>query len=237
MHKKPLFSVVIDEEYLKQKSRQEEDPRSIFEQEHHRDWKEFKERVSSNVVRFWKSPDDIKLAIMETLNDYGRRNDLVGWVRGDSAIDTTPLAEEIARLSKENAELRSRQNEVGPTYAGLTFSQMYSLLEKERLDLSDVPDREVSMLREVARELGDSEPRLVHVLWLFQDYLTEGHKVARTAIDRFVFDRLHAFGLLVFPTGSARLSDVGREFLNRFLLEKGTESARKLLSEFKASRR
>ena len=91
--------------------------------------KDFRKLVLSRMVRFWKDPRDIKLAIHETMSEYSRREDLVGWVRGSEAIDAGPLAEELARLTKENADLRKNQ----VLFSGLTFSQIIDTMDSECL--------------------------------------------------------------------------------------------------------
>ncbi|HET9282017.1 MAG TPA: hypothetical protein VFR24_08660, partial [Candidatus Angelobacter sp.] len=64
-----------------------------------------------------------------------RRNDLVGWVRPTIQANLPALADEVARLSKENSELReqaSRQHsQAEPTYKGLTFSEVKRLLQAD----------------------------------------------------------------------------------------------------------
>ena len=127
--KKPLFAVVITDKALDAKI--ELLKRDAIEQEEPQKLKEFKAIVLGNVSRFWDDKKDIKIAIHETLADFGYRKELIGWVRGDKAVDAGPLAEQIAALSKENAELRAKVGHDAPRYAGLKFDELKSLLEKE----------------------------------------------------------------------------------------------------------
>lgn len=99
---KPLFAVVIGEEHLEEKIK--EFGSEVIEREHPQKLKEFRALVLTKMVRFWSDPRDIKLAIMETLADFSRREDLLGWIPGDEAVNAGPQAEEIARLTKENRE-------------------------------------------------------------------------------------------------------------------------------------
>lgn len=83
-------------------------------------------------------PRDIKIAIHEKIPELLRDRELVGWVPGTETVDTAPLAAEIARLGKENADLRGqleRASKTTETYSGLTFNELYKLLLN--IDLSD----------------------------------------------------------------------------------------------------
>jgi len=76
---KPLFAVVIDPDALERKVRTQGS--SVIEQDHAQQFKEFRNSVLRRVVRFWSDPRDIKIAILQKLPEYARREDLIGWVR------------------------------------------------------------------------------------------------------------------------------------------------------------
>jgi hypothetical protein len=102
---KSNFVVVINEHYLEEKVKKM--GMDVIETEHAQKLREFREIVQqARIVKFWADTCDIKLAIMESLAEYSRRDDLPGWIHGDNAINTGALAEGIARLSKENTELK-----------------------------------------------------------------------------------------------------------------------------------
>ncbi len=65
----------------------------------------FKTKVKQKPVQFWKSSGDlhaqVAIALMKTFNTQPRP----GWVRADSTVGPE-VSDEIARLSKENSELR-----------------------------------------------------------------------------------------------------------------------------------
>jgi hypothetical protein len=93
--------------------------------------------VLNNLVKFWDDKKDIKIAIHETLSEFSYRKDLMGWIRGDNSINTGFLAEEIANLTKENSELRSKLKEEDVSlYANLTYLQMEELLKSETTDFN-----------------------------------------------------------------------------------------------------
>ena len=60
------------------------------------------------MVKFWDDTKDIKITVGEALSQLSRRDDLTGWVRVNQEANMPALADEIARLSKENAVLRSQ---------------------------------------------------------------------------------------------------------------------------------
>lgn len=86
------------------------------------------------MVRFWLDAKDIKLTILETLPHFSRREDLMGWIRPAEQVDAPALADEIARLSRENSELRekiSRLDKIDTELiSGISFQSMKAGLEK-----------------------------------------------------------------------------------------------------------
>ncbi len=105
---KPIFAVVIDEAYLKRRMKRL-GPRAP-KVRHAEKLRDFRAMVESKMVRFWRDPNEIKLAIWETLADFSRRDDIQGWVHGSQARETQALTQamtaEINRLTKENDELK-----------------------------------------------------------------------------------------------------------------------------------
>src|ERR1039457_5941256 len=103
--------------------------------EHPQKLKEFRAHVLTRLVKFWSDPRDIKLAVIETLSEFNRRPELLGWVPGDEAAKTTALVDEIARLITENSKLREvAQTGSAATYQGLTFDEMLHLLLAEKIN-------------------------------------------------------------------------------------------------------
>src|SRR4030095_6309500 len=109
LKKKPLFAVIISDKALEEKVRSA--GITALEQENPKQLKEFRTIVLSNLVKFWDDKKDIKIAIHETLSDMSFRKDLAGWIRGDNSVNADFLAEEIARLTKENSDLREKLND------------------------------------------------------------------------------------------------------------------------------
>ncbi|MFP9114882.1 DUF4062 domain-containing protein [Flavobacterium sp. RHBU_3] len=131
---KPLFAVVINQPALDQKVKA--NGMTVIEQDSPHLLKEFKSQVLSNLVKFFDDKKDIKLAVHETLSEFNYRKELTGWVRGDNAVNTGLLAEEIARLTKENSDLRielsKSRGASEALYSGLTYEELKSILSKKK---------------------------------------------------------------------------------------------------------
>ena len=103
---KPYFAVVIEDAHLEAKVKSE--GLNVIEMENSEKLGKFRTLVLSSICRQWKSLDEIKLAVHESLANFADREELHGWVPGNEAVNTGPLAEELARLSRKNEELRDK---------------------------------------------------------------------------------------------------------------------------------
>lgn len=93
---------------------------------------EFRELVKGKVVEFWEDTKDIKLAIIKKLGELASRTDLIGWVRAHQEANLPALSDELARLSRENAELRTQPGAKPEAFInGLPYPQMKALLQKK----------------------------------------------------------------------------------------------------------
>ena len=130
---KAMFSVVIKPEALDMKAKL---IGLAATDSNGKELNAFRDEVTSKLVKFWEDKKDIKLAIHETLSDFAYRDGLIGWIRGDQGVNGGLLAEEMARLNKENAELRNQLSQIPlnakPLYAGFTFEQMQKMLSKHQ---------------------------------------------------------------------------------------------------------
>jgi hypothetical protein len=216
---KPFFAVVIHEDRLDAKVRSQR--LAVDERNNPEQLKSFRALVTSKLVKFWRDPRDIKLAIYETLSDFARREELVGWIPGDQVVNSGAVSEEIARLGKENAMLRERLSKaVDATFCGLTFDEMYQILLDEEVDLSVWSPPNTNF------RFNSLKPSLLDFFWALRDVLAgsgyareEGVKAWRD------LDRLQAFGLVevsrTTPKGSFSdivrygLTDEGKRFLLR----------------------
>ena len=128
---KPFFACVIKDAAIEARVRV--DGRSAMETENPQKLKAFRDVVLSKMIKFWDDTKDIKIAVTETLSHLARREDLVGWVRPSPQSDLPALADEIARLSKENAHLRSQPTGTvqEDRINGLTFLELKRVLDEK----------------------------------------------------------------------------------------------------------
>lgn len=133
---KALFAVVIREDGIDRKLR--ELGRKAIEQVHPQKLEAFRKTVLSKMVRMWSDTKDIKLAILETLSEFSRRDELVGWIHASQAVDAKAL-EEMVRLSAENASLRQQLSAIkADTYNGVSFDEMLGLLQEEKINSTNL---------------------------------------------------------------------------------------------------
>jgi hypothetical protein len=167
-----------------------------IERERQQELKEFRTYVLTKMVRFWSDPRDIKLAILETMSEFERRPELIGWISGIEAIDSGPVVEEIARLTRENSDLREQLSQVSAlssaTYNGLTFEQMYKLLTKIPINSPGLSGELLRSLKQVSDMFGGPSTNMLHFLWLisgaFQDRQTLSglHQPIRELVNRLI---------------------------------------------------
>lgn len=224
--KKPRFAVVLDpsaaDERRKTAGRKGVDPENPLP------LRKFVKQVTANaIVKFWKTSAEIKLAIFQTLPEFARRPEIKGWVPGDQAVNVGPLAEEVARLSKENAELRKILAEAGPEHRfdGLTFDELKRLLVRQPLGPDWLEQSgQADQFRAVQQELQAlgvpvEPPNLFHFFWLYFLHARLGNNHF-TRNDWQTVTELQSFGLTTTRAGSGwELSPTGHRFALRLRLD------------------
>jgi len=132
---KSLFALVLDESYIELKAKapgvkisdvKEEDNVPLY--------KDFKATIRSKLVNTCVDIKDITIYTTRKLSELSHNNDLIGWIRGDRGVNNSLISEQIAKLTKENQELRESLTKAKPdnsTYNGLTFDQVTLLLTSE----------------------------------------------------------------------------------------------------------
>ena len=76
----------------------------------------FKEKVKSRYVSYWSSADDLYGRVSVAVTKQMAVRPRTGWIRADQGV-SADVAAELARLSKENAELRASLGKVNPAAA------------------------------------------------------------------------------------------------------------------------
>jgi nucleoside 2-deoxyribosyltransferase len=133
---KPFFAIVIKDDWTDKKAKKKGVKIEDFKEVHNLSkLQEFKKTVLTKIVKFAEDLKDIKLAVGESLNEMSRRDNLKGWVKADDT-DYSSISEELARLSKENSELKSQLAEinVSESISGKLPSDWVELLEGKRVD-------------------------------------------------------------------------------------------------------
>jgi len=188
---KPIFACAIDESALEERVKKVGS--KALETNNPSQLKKFRKLVLSKMVRFWADKKDIKIAVGETLSQFARREDLIGWVRPQKEANMPALADEIARLSKENAELRAilKNQRAEQDFVGLNFSELFSLLEAEDL-------------LEFLRLRGEELVTL---------------KKYQNSTDQIKLRKLSLYGLVVSAMNDEyMITKEGKKFLNRFTI-------------------
>lgn len=203
------------------------DLQAVIEKDHSGKLNDFRKLVCSKMVKFWSDPKDIKLSIKETMAEFANRPDLVGWISGTEAINSGAVVEEIARLTKENADLRERISTLSTEstkYNCLSFDEMYEVLSSRKL----VGKYDKSKVLKTMNYFKDTEANLCHYLVYKKASLVKGYKSA-------MFDRgeeeylliLAEIGLIAFTTELgykiATLTNLGQQFLLRLRLQKNLD--------------
>jgi hypothetical protein len=107
--KKTLFACVLKDDYLEEKIKKPNvNSKDIREQDNQDKFREFKSLVMSKMVFQCGSFLEIENSIIKKMNELGRNKSLIGWIRSDESNNSSLLSEEVARLSKENHELRDQ---------------------------------------------------------------------------------------------------------------------------------
>lgn len=100
--------------------------------------REFKEKVKSRQVAFWNDAEELSKNVVVSLAKAINRNPRPGWVRGGGET-SRQMADELARLSAENAELRADRSkkEVGmPSEQEQEFSRLAKVMQECEANLS-----------------------------------------------------------------------------------------------------
>ncbi|MFZ2725133.1 MAG: DUF4062 domain-containing protein [Methylococcaceae bacterium] len=131
---KPYFACVVNEQAQKERIKQYGDV--VIEDDNPKELKTFRKIVESKIVKYWSDCKDIKIVVGETMGNFARREDLIGWVRSNQLSVNPAIAEELARLSKENEQLRTQLANSNPAEElinGFDFSTLKTYLTKNNL--------------------------------------------------------------------------------------------------------
>jgi hypothetical protein len=235
----PVFACVLKDPKKRAEDKADFD---LIESRNSTQYDDFRNVVQSRMVEFWEDTKDIKYTITRKLQEFTRRDDLIGWVKGDQQIVSASITEEMARLSKENGDLRSQLNEKeNVTYAGLSYKQLRDILLN-----SELSEEDIEIINKTAEEIAKGstfEPQFHSINWnckINQNllvFLLFFSKFDVEKTHRFSYfssvTKLHSFGLLEKikepgqttrrTTFRVKLTSQGCSFLNKVIYLRDVE--------------
>lgn len=134
--KKSFFAIVVNDATTDKKAKKKGNKIEDFKEVNNLSkLEEFKATVKTKMISFADDLKDIKLAVGDSLNEIAKRDNLTGWVRADNT-DYGKVSEEIARLSKENSELKIElaKNSVEKIH-GIEISEFALLLKNKKINV------------------------------------------------------------------------------------------------------
>lgn len=226
---KPLFAVVISDNGLDNKLKS--GGAAFIEKENSKLLVNFKAKVLSNITSFFDEPKDIRLAVHESLAEFSKNKNLVGWVQGNQVVDTQPMFEEIKKLSDENTTLRARLTEL---------QRREEKTDAKKSDFTDLLklliSTRVTIPAEHTRAKKAQEASLLYLFNTRHGDFASGiyNKIDMSETERFLFftvgEKLATFGLVDYEkvTGvhyrRCYLTNKGKSFISEYALLKINES-------------
>jgi hypothetical protein len=193
---KPFFAVVIREPALERKVQAH--GTSVIELENGSSLTTFRKKVLSNISSFFDDEKDIRLSVYETLADFAANKNLVGWVPGNTVVDTLPLFDEIKKLHEENTLLRAKLSE---------HERRVSIESKKNSEFDELVDLLTATVIKVPKSVAEREGVELDLLTIFdtaQNRFATGfdNRSGMDAYDNFLFftvgAKLKVYGLVQF---------------------------------------
>ncbi len=157
---KPFMSILVTDEAHKR--RVNEKGLDVVDERKYQDkLKVFRELVEKKHRATWSDVKDIKAHIFQKLPDWQARPELEGWIRAEEAVNAETL-NELARLSKENSELREQVAASRVEFNGVSFDNLVKILrEDKRKDLLKVQEAKAGTWNKICKEFSYLEPKNV----------------------------------------------------------------------------
>ncbi|WP_435352897.1 DUF4062 domain-containing protein [Emticicia sp. SJ17W-69] len=132
---KPFFAIVINDSWTDKKAKKRGVKIEDFKEVNNlQKLNDFRATVKTKMVSFADDLKDIKLAVSDSLHEINKRENLQGWVKADDT-DFSSISEELARLSKENSELKEKiaNLNVEEKINGIPISQFVIFLKSQKI--------------------------------------------------------------------------------------------------------
>lgn len=160
---KPHFVIVIDDETTQNKAKKVGVKiTDVFDNSPQ--LKEFKNSImGGKLVHPCENLDKIEASVLKSIYKLSQREGLKGWIR-DEGIDNGLISEELARLAKENSELKlelANYQNSGEKINGVEIEKFAELLKNKKLNLS------------LSLGFDDETLLITNVLSLFYHYMNQ----------------------------------------------------------------
>lgn len=217
---KPRFSVVINEEALKEKVKVWEYP-DVYEVDNRNKYEEFRSQVLNKTSEFFDDVKDIKITVIRKLLEYANMDDLKGWVSRSKVPDNESLIIGFESLLKENNQLKNVNEKLQ--------NELSELRKKITSEVNFVGGKQVGNLR-----LRDRTDRIFKVLNLEELYdENEGFKIMNDSNEVgqiYLPDPSEYFE--VYKKYHDKYDDIVSEFIMVGMVE-GNEKVEEYLSEIR----
>lgn len=133
---KPHFVIIIDDETTQNKAKKYGGKITDFF-DNSPDLKELKNSImKGKLVSICENLDKMESSIHKSINKLSQRDNLKGWVKADDT-DYSSISEELARLSKENSELKSQLKELNKldVINGISIIEWTNILRERKVGL------------------------------------------------------------------------------------------------------
>lgn len=203
---KPFFAIVINDTWTDGKAKKKGAKIEDFKEVNNlQKLNEFRATVKTKMVSFADDLKDIKLAVSDSLHEINKRDNLQGWVKADDT-DFSSISEELARLSKENSELKEK------------ISSLQKFTEEDEM---------ITFLKNANVSLSYFTTDDYEIKTLFDYFMTFAYRtIFRTKSNSHEdLQRLRSHGLI--ESNSTLLSEKGKElfsYIERKSVEKQSKS-------------
>ncbi len=135
--KKPRFAIVIHEKALEQKVMKL--GFNFTEKENPVKYQEFRDVVLGKISKFYSDLKDIKIAVLESLKEYEKDEDLSGWVSGRELENSEKLQNDYNRLLSDHIKLQTKisklekQKSKSVEIDGLSYEEVKNCLQNKKI--------------------------------------------------------------------------------------------------------
>ena len=140
---KPMFSVVIGEKGLDEKVKVL--GRQAIESEYGQQYSTFKKQVLTKISRFYDDLKDIKITVLESLQEFSENDKIEGWVSSKEVgnfeniqRDNIKLSSDFRKEKEKNRKLEEKLKKINSDIiSGIPYESIRSVLENSMIKIPD----------------------------------------------------------------------------------------------------